>query len=96
MLLVARQAGRSDQASADAANGSAAQLVGVKAKLFCEPVDGAQELARVTDVAGPHAVGMRTNDPRLARPLSVSAILSICTLRPPDSRGWSAKVDSRP
>jgi len=83
--------------SALAPKGSEPQPVGVIWKIFSEKTAGAsQEFARLSEVPVAHDVGMRMKEPLLALPLNVRAILVIWIGMPFDSRGWSAKVDSRP
>src|SRR5215210_4224401 len=79
------------------ANPSESQPVGVIANVFSENAVGvSHELARLSEVPSAHELGIRVNVPLATLPLNVSATLVIWIGIPPESRGWSAKVDSRP
>src|SRR4029078_2021378 len=83
--------------SAVGENPSESHPVGVIANVFSEKTDCAShELARVSEVPSAHDVGIRMNGPLLACPLKVRATFLIWIGIPPESRGWSAKVDSSP
>ena len=88
--------GAPNEPSAEGANFSESQPVGVILNSRCEFVPAAsQEFARLTEVPSAHVVGIRMKSPLLPFALKVSATFVICT-GTPALRGWSANVDSRP